>query len=155
MLCDRQARPTAELRRDRLLRVTMIAMVVTDLGFIAYWALIITDALPPEAMFDEYTDPRVAAWNWSFLPLDVAASLTGIAAVRAVRGSRPAAPTLLALSLALTATAGGMAVAYFAHRGQADPGWLVPNLALLLFPLPLLVRLARTGRPARAHAVVP
>lgn len=135
----------AEPRSDRLLRVTTAAMVVTDVGFLLYWALIIAEALPPEAMFDEYTDPRVVAWNWSFLPLDVAASLTGLAAVRALRRGRSAASALLALSLALTATAGGMAVAYFAQRGQFDPAWMLPNLALLLFPLPLLARLARTG----------
>src|SRR5687768_11573287 len=125
-------------RSDHLLRVTTIAMVVTDIGFILYWTLIIAKALPPEAMFDEYTDPRVVAWNWSFLPLDIAASLTGLAAVRAMRRDHPATSALLALSLALTATAGGMAVAYFAQRGQFDPSWMLPNLTLLLFPLPLL-----------------
>lgn len=130
---------------DRLLRFTTIAMIITDIGFIIYWALIIGHGLPPEAMFEEYTDPRVAAWNWSFLPLDIAASLTGFAAVRVMRREQPAAPALLSLSLALTATAGGMGAIYFALRGQFDPSWILPNVALLLFPLPLLTRLARTG----------
>jgi hypothetical protein len=132
--------------RDRLMRYTTLAMVLTDVGFIVYWALIIAGALPPEAMFAEYDDPRVAAWNWSFLPLDVTASVTGLAAVRAVRRRSPAAPALLTLSLALTATAGGMALAYFAHRGEFDPAWMLPNLALLAFPVPLLSRLATTGQ---------
>src|SRR5688572_11748116 len=124
----------AERRPDRLLRFTTVAMVATDIGFIVYWALIIAEVLPAEVLFEEYDDPRVAAWNWSFLPLDIAASLTGLAAVRAMHRRRPAAPALLSISLALTATAGGMAVVYFAQRGQLDPLWMVSNLALLLFP---------------------
>lgn len=136
----------AEPRLDRLPRFTTVAMVATDIGFIVYWALIIAGVFPAEVLFEEYDDPRVAAWNWSFLPLDIAASLTGLAAVRAMRRKLPAAPALLSISLALTATAGGMAVVYFAQRGQFDPFWMVSNLALLLFPLPLLIRLGRTGR---------
>ena len=101
---------------------------------------------PAQVLFEEYDDPRVAAWNWSFLPLDVAASLTGLAAARAVRRATPAAPALLSISLALTATAGGMAVVYFAQRGQFDPFWMSSNLALLLFPLPLLTRLGCSAR---------
>ncbi|MEU3657952.1 DUF5360 family protein [Streptomyces sp. NPDC032161] len=142
----------AEPRLDRLLRATTVAMVLTDVGFVVYWALVIIGALPPEAMFDEYTDPRVTAWNWSFLPLDIAASISGLAAVRAMRRGSHAAPAALTLSLALTATAGGMAVAYFTLRGQLDPSWLLPNLALLLFPLPLLTRLTCTGRPTLIDA---
>lgn len=131
------------VRGTGLLRLTMAAMVVTDLGFLAYWLVVATGVVPAESMFAGYADPRVAAWNWSFLPLDLAASFTGLAAVRAVRRGSPTASARLATSLTLTATAGGMAVAYWAQRGQFDPTWWIPNLALLLFPLPMLARLAR------------
>ena len=117
----------AEPRPDRLLRFTTLAMVATDIGFIIYWALIIAGVFPAEVLFEEYDDPRVAAWNWSFLPLDIAASLTGLAAVRVMRRKLPAAPALLSFSLALTATAGGMAVVYFAQRGQFDPSGCCPT----------------------------
>lgn len=136
-------------RTDVMLRSTTVAMVVTDIGFIAYWLLIVTNALPAEAMFEEYTDPRVAAWNWSFLPLDIAASLTGLAGAHALRRGSVTAIPRIGVSLALTATAGGLAVVYFAQRGQFDPAWLIPNLALLLFPLPLLLRLGRSGMLTR------
>lgn len=140
---------------DRLLRFTTLAMVATDIGFIIYWAVTVAGVFPAKVLFKEYDDPRVAAWNWSFLPLDIAASLTGLAAVRVMRRQLPPAPALLSTSLALTATAGGMAVVYFVQRGQFDPFWLLSNLALLSFPLPLLTRLARTGRytpdPVRAR----
>lgn len=144
------ARPAAPADRVRVLRTTTVAMVVADIGFLAYWLVVATGVVPPESMFAEYADPRVAAWNWSFLPLDLAASFTGLAAVRAVRRDAPTAPARLATSLTLTATAGGMAVAFWAQRGQFDPAWWIPNLALLLFPLPMLVRLARGAGPVPA-----
>src|SRR5690349_19357784 len=124
----------AESRTGLLMRATTTAMAVTDLGFIVYWTLVIDGALPAAAMLHEYADHRLAAWYWSFLPLDGAASLSGLAALRATRRDRPTAPAMLTLSLALTATAGGMAVVYFAQRGEFDPSWMLPNLALLLFP---------------------
>lgn len=132
--------------RDLLLSFSTVAMLAVDLAFIAYWVLVAGRLLPPQSMFAEYTDPRVVAWNWSFLPLDLAASATGLLAVSAVRRRSPAAPARLAVSLTLTATAGGMALAFWALRGQWDPWWALPNLALLGLPLPLLVRLVRTGR---------
>jgi hypothetical protein len=137
----------AEIRRRcwriDLVSTTAWAMVLTDLGFLLYWTLVITGALPPSARFAEYADPKVTAWNWSFLPLDLVASLSGLSAVQALRRGSSAAAVQLAMSLSLTATAGGMAVVYWAQRGQWDPRWIGPNLYLLLFPLPLLGRLAR------------
>lgn len=133
---------------DVLLRLTVRAMVVADAGFLAYWLLAGLRLVPAQVMFAEYADPRVVAWNWSFLPLDLSASLTGLAAARALRRGSPAGTALLAVSLALTATAGGLAVTYWVLRGQLDPWWLAPNLALLACPLPQLVRLlAGTGVP--------
>ena len=139
------------------LRLTLWAMVATDVAFLAYWTLVTVRLLPAGLMFAEYAEPRVRAWNWSFLPLDVAASLTGLAAARSAARGSPEAPTRLALSLGLTATAGGMAVAYWLLRGQLDPLWLAPNAFLLLFPLPLLVRLtvASRGRPPCTRSASP
>jgi len=91
----------------RTLRLTMWAMIATDVGFLIYWAVVATRPVPARLMFVEYADPRVQAWNWSFLPLDLAASLTGFAAASSVRRGGAQASARLALSLGLTATAGG------------------------------------------------
>lgn len=135
------------LRADRLLAATTAAMVAVDVGFVVYWTAVVARLLPPEAMFAEYTDPRVAAWNWSFLPLDLTASAAGLLAVAALRAGSPAAAARLSIALTLTAVAGGTAVVYWALRGQWDPWWVVPNLALLLVPLPMLARLTTSGSP--------
>jgi hypothetical protein len=140
-------------RPDVLLRFTTVGMLVADVAFVAYWVLVAGRLLPADRLFAEYADPRVVAWNWSFLPLDLAASVTGLLAATALRSGSLAAPARLVLSLALTATAGGMAVAYWAYRGQWDASWLVPNLLLAVLPLPMLVRLMRTGRAGGAEQV--
>lgn len=125
------------------LRRTAWLMLVTDIGFLIYWALIAAHALPPALMFADYDVAAVAAWNWSFLPLDLTASATGLLALRALQLGHPTAATLLPVSLTLTSTAGGMALAFWSITGDLDPTWWAPNAYLLLFPLPLLVSLAR------------
>ena len=133
----------ALVRTDELvLRRTAWLMLVTDVGFLVYWTLIATKALPPNQMYASYDVPAVAAWNWSFLPLDVLASITGFLAARALHLGRTSAQVLLPTSLTLTSTAGGMALAFWAITGDFELSWWLPNAYLLLFPIPLLVQLA-------------
>lgn len=129
-------------------RPLALLMLATDLLFLAYWVVAgLAEAgfiqLPPDAMYADYRNARVVAWNWSFLPVDLAFSLTGLAAVTAARRGSPIWRPLAILSLAFTATAGGMAVAYWTLLGEFDPGWYLPNLALLLWPMIFLPGLVR------------
>lgn len=114
-----------------------------DLGFIVYWSLIIFRALPAEAMFTGYEKPEVQAWNWSFFPLDILASLTGIAGNTFKNVNTK---VLLTISLVLTSVAGGMAIGYWAFIGDFDFSWWAPNLILLLFPLWPLASFVRKTR---------
>lgn len=133
--------------RDPLLRATAVAMVLVDVGFVVYWSVVALGVVPAERMFAEYADPRVAAWNWSFLPLDLLASASGLSAVRALHRGAPGTVVTVrfAVSLALTAVAGGMALAYWVLRGQLDPVWIGANLALVAVAAPTLTRVLRTG----------
>ncbi|MGI5131325.1 DUF5360 family protein [Pseudonocardia sp. CA-107938] len=118
-------------------------MLVTDVGFVAYWAATALELIPPEFAYSDYHDARVVAWNWSFLPLDLLISVTGIAAV-AILGRRPLlGRPLMTISLALTHASGLLAISYWAVRGEFQPEWWVPNLFLLVYPIPALVRLLR------------
>lgn len=123
------------------------ALRVTDTLMLAYWAVTALAALgvvalPPDALYKDYHDPVMVAWNWSFVPLDVAFALTGLASVR-----REAAGGdwrgLAIVSLTLTMCAGGMALAFWTLRRDFDPGWWLPNLVLLVGPLVWLPRLVR------------
>jgi hypothetical protein len=91
--------------------------------------------------------PQVVAWNWSFLPIDLAFSILGISAVVASRQECALWRPLALLSLAFTIAAGAMAVGYWLILQQLDPGWLIPNLALVIWPIFFLPRLvAESGR---------
>jgi hypothetical protein len=123
----------------RLLRPLFL---VVDLGFIAYWAITLAGVIPAEYLFKDYDDPILQAWNWSFLPLDLGISATGLAALRRARTGR-AWRSLAIVSLVLTPCSGLMAVSFWALRGDFDPAWWAPNLFLLLYPLFYLPRLMR------------
>lgn len=129
-----------------LTRPEKLIVLTIDIGLIVYWALIIARVLPPELLFDGYDRPEVQAWNWSFLPLDILAAVTGIIGTTTSRFN----PTvLLTVSLVLTSTAGGMAIGYWALSGFVDLYWWAPNLVLLLFPLRPLARFLRHTVPGQ------
>jgi hypothetical protein len=130
-----------------------LALSATDLLFLAYWALAAASQfglveIPAAWLYAGYDQPRVVAWNWSFLPLDLAFSLTGLAAVAAARRGDPLWRPLCLVSLTLTMVAGLMAVSYWTLLGEFDPSWFLPNLALVVWPLFFLPRLVcDLGRP--------
>ena len=131
-------------------RSLRLALLITDLAFLAYWTVGLASlaglfSLPASLMYADYANPIVFAWNWSFLPLDLAFSFTGLLAVAAARRADPRWRGLALLSLAFTMAAGGMAVAFWAIRGEFDPAWFLPNLALVLWPLAFLPGLLGPG----------
>jgi hypothetical protein len=115
------------------------ALTVTDLLMLGYWLVTAAAALqmlklPPDALYRGYDQPALVAWNWSFMPIDVAFSITGLAAVRRSRTGRTW-HGLAIVSLTLTMCAGGMAIGFWALFGDYDPMWWLPNLLLLFGPL--------------------
>ncbi len=119
-------------------------MFFTDLGMLLYWVITAAMALkllniPGEWLFKDYHDPRVVAWNWSFFPLDILFSITGLASLRMERQGHPNWKLMAVISLTLTMCAGLMAISYWAIMQDFDPTWWVPNLFLMLWPLPFLV----------------
>ncbi|WP_280242912.1 DUF5360 family protein [Nocardia abscessus] len=129
----------------RVLGPTKIAMLITDVGFLLYWAIAFAQVIPPEWAYKDYTDPILSDWNYSFVVLDLAASVTGLASLCRTTGRR----TLMTVSLTLTSVAGLQAIAFWTLRGDFSLLWWVPNLFLLLFPIPALVALVCTGPQER------
>ncbi|WP_083880457.1 DUF5360 family protein [Nocardia araoensis] len=124
-----------------MLGPTKIAMLITDVGFLVYWTIAFARVIPPEWAYKDYTDPILSDWNYSFVVLDLAASATGLASLCRSPGWR----TLMTVSLTLTSVAGLQAIAFWTLRGDFSPLWWVPNLFLLLFPIPALVTSVCTG----------
>ncbi|MGY5276870.1 DUF5360 family protein [Nocardia gipuzkoensis] len=129
----------------RVLGPTKIAMLITDVGFLLYWTIAFAQVIPPEWAYKDYTDPILSDWNYSFVVLDLAASVTGLASLCRIPGWR----TLMTVSLTLTSVAGLQAIAFWTLRGDFSLLWWVPNLFLLLFPIPALVTLVCAGTQER------
>ncbi len=121
---------------------------VTDLGFILYWLVTGLGLIPAAWAFNGYHDPVLVAWNWSFLPLDLLVSATGLTALWAERTGRLDWRGLAIASLAFTSASGLNAVAFWALRGEFDWQWWLPNLYLLLYPWWFLPRLIGAFRLA-------
>lgn len=111
-------------------------LLAIDIGFILYWLLIALNLIPREWVFRNYDDPNVKAWNWSFLPLDIAASITGFLGIKD-NGNRD----LLIVSTTLTIVAGGMALAFWSMQGFFNLGWWLSNIFLFTSGLIILIRL--------------
>jgi len=120
-------------------RTGKTVLLTIDFGFIFYWLLIALNLIPHEWVFQNYDDPNVRAWNWSFLPLDIAASITGFMGIKG-KGNL----ALLVMSSTLTMVAGGMALAFWGIQGFFNLGWWLPNLFLFVAGLIFLVRLVKS-----------
>jgi hypothetical protein len=120
--------------------------IVTDVGFIAYWLITALHLIPPEYLYKDYTNPLMVSWNWSFLILDLCVSATGLSSVYLYSRHNPLWRNLVLISLVLTFCSGLQAIAFFALNADFDPMWWVPNLYLLLYPLPFIVYFVRSAQ---------
>lgn len=116
-------------------------MIATDVGFIAYWLIVTLHLLPADYLYNDYADPMMVDWNWSFLAIDLLVAGTGFSALLAARRGRPESTGLALISLTLTAASGLMALSFWTLRRDFDPAWWLPNAFLLVYPLPFLRRL--------------
>ena len=116
-------------------RALKTLFMLVDLGFIAYWVCAWLQLFPQDSLFKDYDNPILQAWNFSFLPLDLLVSATGLSCVWFHSRGSPVWQPLALISLTLTLCSGLQAVAFWALRGDFDPMWWAPNLFLLLCPL--------------------
>ncbi|MEU1878608.1 DUF5360 family protein [Streptosporangium sp. NPDC020072] len=123
--------------------MTKRLMLLTDVGFLVYFSVTGLGLIPAAWAFADYTEPLMVSWNWSFLWIDLLASATGLLSLHLLRRGAPEAERLMLVSLVLTSASGLMAVAFWTLRGDFSLAWWIPNLYLLLFPMPAIVRLVR------------
>ncbi|KKB71534.1 MULTISPECIES: YvaD family protein [Bacillus] len=110
-------------------------LLVTDIGFILYWFVTFFHLIPESAAFKNYDDPVVIAWNWSFLPLDLLISISGLASLYLHKKKRPLWKSAALVSLVLTFCSGLQAIAFWLFSGDFDPFWWSFNLFLMIYPL--------------------
>ncbi len=127
--------------------------LVVDLGFIAYWLITLFHLIPQEYLFKDYENPILVAWNWSFLPLDLFISATGLSSLYLYRKRNPAWSSLAFASLLLTSCSGLQAIAFWAIRRDFDPLWWSFNLFLLCYPFAFFPGMLRQLSEARFQDV--
>ncbi|PJZ70698.1 hypothetical protein CH373_07145 [Leptospira perolatii] len=120
--------------------------ILVDFGFILYWLITAFGWIPDEYLFPDYKNATMVIWNWSFLPLDLFVSATGIYALR-LHAKKDARQNQFAiLSLAFTSASGLQAISFWMIQGWFDWFWWFPNLFLLIYPIPFLFYFVRNRR---------
>ncbi len=136
------------LTEVNLVRSLKPFFLVVDLGFILYWTVTLLHLIPEAYLFKDYDDPILAAWNWSFLPLDLLISATGLTSLALLRRENRMWRSLALISLVLTSCSGLQALAFWTLRADFDLVWWLPNAFLLLYPLFFIPALLRPTPPA-------
>jgi hypothetical protein len=109
--------------------------LITDIGFILYWIITLLHVIPAEYLFQDYTNPILVSWNWSFLPLDLFISGTGLVSLYLHKREDARWQPLALVSLVLTFCSGLQAISFWVLRQDFDLSWWIPNLYLLIYPL--------------------
>mgnify|MGYP000471039481 CR=1 FL=1 len=119
--------------------------LVIDIGFIVYWIITALHLIPAEYLYNDYENPILVDWNWSFLPLDLLISFTGLTSIRLYRQNSASWERWALVSLVFTFVSGLQALAFWTIRGDFDPTWWFFNGILLVYPLFYLPRLFKAG----------
>ncbi len=120
-----------------------INFLLVDIGFLLYWCITYFKLIPDEMLFPDYKNPILVTWNWSFFPIDLVLSITGISSLTLLNRKHDTWFFLALVSLSLTHASGLMAISFWAIQGWFDLSWWLPNLYLMLYPIPMLVFLIR------------
>ena len=130
-----------------------ICFLLVDVGFVAYWVCVWLHLFPDSYLFKDYEDPILQAWNFSFLPLDLLVSASGLGSLWLQARGRAGWEVLALVSLILTMCSGLQAIAFWAIRGDYDMVWWAPNLFLFIYPF--FLRRAGHRSSVRRHLLKP
>lgn len=125
--------------------------LVVDFGFIIYWLITAFHLINEAYLYNDYTNPILVAWNWSFFPLDMAISGSGLFSLY-LRGKKKELWRFWAMiSLVMTSVSGLMAISYWAITRDFQLQWWLPNLFLLIYPMYFIFRLGQTKKWPEAN----
>ncbi|MCO7127085.1 YvaD family protein [Sporolactobacillus shoreicorticis] len=122
---------------------------VTDIGFLLYWLITFLHVIPENMLFKDYNNPLLVSWNWSFLPLDLLISFTGLMGLYYFRKGNVAWRNFSFVSLVLTFCSGLQAIVFWTIRLDFDWTWWLFNLYLMIYPLFFLPKLLKQSEQMR------
>lgn len=108
--------------------------LIVDIGFISYWIITSLRLIPDEYLYNDYTNHILVNWNWSFFPLDIAVSGTGLYTLYLFKKDNTRWRVFALISLILTSVSGLQAISYWILAKDFDPTWWIPNLFLFIYP---------------------
>jgi Family of unknown function (DUF5360) len=117
------------------MKTLKIFFLVTDIGFIIYWFINVLHIIPENALFKNYHNTILVAWNFSFLPLDLLVSLTGLLSLYLYQKQKKTWKSMALISLTLTFCSGLQAISFWTLRLDFNLGWWIPNLFLMIYPM--------------------
>jgi Family of unknown function (DUF5360) len=109
--------------------------IIVDTFFVLYWLITALHLIPEEYLYNDYQNPVLVNWNWSFFPLDILVSITGYYSIFLSKRNDKKWKTIALISLVLTSISGLQAISYWVLAREFDPTWWLPNLFLLIYPL--------------------
>ena len=121
--------------------------LIVDTGFIAYWVITALHLIPETWLYNDYTNPLLVNWNWSFMPIDILVSITGYTALYYRSKKRHQWVPLAIISLTLTSASGLMAIAFWVIGRDFELQWWLPNHFLLVYPWFFIPGLIKSNKP--------
>ena len=120
-------------------------LLSVDITFIIYWIAALLDIFPGEMLFNNYHDPVITAWNWSFFPIDIIASLVGLGSIYLYNKNtnNNISIKLAIISLSMVFCAGIMALSFWTLTDDYSISWWVANLYLAIPSVYFLYKLLR------------
>lgn len=109
--------------------------LITDIGFIVYWFITLFHLIPQDLLFKDHTNPILVSWNWSFLPLDLLISITGLLSLYLYYRGNELWKRISLISLVLTFCSGLQAISFWAIRLDFDLIWWIFNGYLMIYPI--------------------
>ena len=109
--------------------------LITDIGFIVYWFITLFHLIPQDLLFKDYANPILVSWNWSFFPLDMVISITGLFSIHLYYRENVLWKKFSLISLILTFCSGLQAISFWVIRYDFDLLWWSFNLYLIIYPI--------------------
>ena len=123
-----------------------INFLLVDIGFILYWVITYLSLIPAELLYSDYHNPLLVVWNWSFFPIDILVSITGLTTLYLLNQKKREWKYFAIMSLCLTHASGLMAISFWSMQRWFDLSWWIPNLYLLLYPIPAVYFLLKENQ---------
>jgi len=121
--------------------------LIVDIGFILYWLITAFSLIPAEYLFNDYQNEILVNWNWSFLPLDLFVSASGLYSLYLFRRKNERWSMYALVSLVLTSASGLQAISYWVLAEDYNMSWWIPNLFLLIYPFFFLPNFLKANKP--------